>query len=146
MWIDTYSPIVLGHGRIIRVHVSVNEILSPNHVTTISFLGGNSQSRNTRSISSTLTLHRSRTWLIITIHDVGFHSFSTIATISCPVVIHIVAQVGGVLLYIHRTVCQSWCTRIMVCQEIVVIGSSLSTPVSTISMCVFSMGGMAQAL
>ena len=91
-------------------------------------------------------LERGGSNLIIVVYDVHIHALSPVASVACPVVEHVVAQVKALVGL------RAWArpkarnpTGVM-CQQVVMIGASASTPVASIAVGTLAVSGIHEAL
>jgi len=81
----------------------------------------------------------SRSRFIIIVHNIDIHAFSTIATVSGPVVEHVIPHIHVFAFLSKRTGPQTGYTALVVCQQIMMKRSFCPSPDGSISMFTFGM-------
>ena len=132
--IHAVGPVVLRHIAVLAVDIAIHIILSPHvphHIPLIRVacvvmrvVGSADAHTSNATLDGSITLFGGRSHLIIVVHHVHVHTFSSIATIARPVVDDIVAEVHALISLCAWTRTEAWCAGLVVSNEVVVIRSA----------------------
>ena len=154
--IDALRPIISGYLFISIYNIPVDIEFSPvvkHRIPTVRFpvIIGTVIERTDIDGSNTI-LHGTalftsgRSGLVIVVIDIYIHTFPTVATISGPIINHVIAHIEKFLFLRTGTRAETRRTALVMTQQIVVIGRTLAPPVSAITVITFTMSRIAKAL
>ncbi len=154
--IHAVSPVVLRHIAVLAVDISIHVILSPHvpHQIPLIRVGGVVvrvlRCTNTHCCNAALdggvALLCGRTYLVVVVHHVHIHAFTSVATIASPIVDDIVAEVHAFVGLCAWTRTETRCARFVVRNEVVMIGSARTAPVASIAVCSLGVSCILQTL
>ena len=146
--VDAVCPVVGCHVVILAVVVAIDIESSPFVPHDIPFvsarcavfgIGCGSYADFGNTLTDEVALetadfrHCCRTWLVVVVHHVHVHAFSTVAPFASPVVDDIVAHVHVFMLLCTRTRTQAWGSAFVVGNEVVVVRGFVTTPVAAVA-------------
>ncbi len=96
------------------------------------FCSTNAKTRN--SVSNSPHLWSRWPGLIIIIYNIHMHCLTTIASMSCPVIENIISHIHIFPVLSRCMRSQTWHSALMVCKQIMMKGSSRTSPYCTVTM------------
>ena len=141
LFVNSFRPVIFGHFRTAFDYIAIYIKCSPYmlhrfpHIgSTISsgtiFSGTHPDCRYTIAYRAILRSGRSR--LIIVVHDIHMHGFSTVATVSRPIIEDVVAHIHVFALLRKRTRAKAWHTTFVMRQQIMMERSFRPSPNGTV--------------
>ena len=91
-------------------------------------------------------LGSARTRLVVVVDEIDVHTLTAIAAIAAPVVEDVVADINTLVGLCGLTRTQSRTARVVVSQQVMVVGGTAATPVATIAVGTLLMTTVAQTL
>ena len=82
---------------------------------------------------------RSGSGFVVVVHNVNTHCCAAITSVTAPVINNIITHISTFLTLIFYSGTETWCATVMVCHQIMMIGSVDSSPNTAISMRAFGM-------
>ena len=142
--VHSVIPVFFGHLGMLRIHVAGNIEFTPympHFIPCVSFrlrmmcVNRSSYSRFEYTLlQQQRSLHRSRSWFVIVVHNIGLHSLSPVTTLVTPIINHVVTDIHPLFILCSDRRSQTWCTRGIVSHEIMMKRSIASAPYTAITM------------
>ena len=135
---DADGPVVGGDVAVLRVDIAGDIVLSPQmerrsvcgiglHV----FVGADADTGDALALG---TCGRSWSGLVVVVHNVDGHAFTSVTAVATEVVDDIVAHVHAFVELCRGARAETWCARRVVSDEVVVERSAGAAPVATVTM------------